>query len=463
MNFLKARLQEDLDKIASEFNSSIDIDKRLYKYDIQGSIAHCKMLAKQNIIKSEDYKLISEGLNEILIDIEKGNLEINLNFEDIHMFIENTLINKIGDVAKKLHTSRSRNDQVTLDLKLYLKDELKSIRKLLLDLITTIIKISKENLNTVMPGYTHLQIAQPIIFSHHIMAYTQKFLRDLERLEETLKRMDTMPLGSCALAGTTYDIDRFFVAEELGFFNVTENSIDSVSDRDYVIDTNYFISMISLHLSNFCEELIIWQSSEFSFINISEKYSTASSIMPQKKNSDIAELIRGKSGKIFGNLMASLTMMKSLPLSYNKDMQEDKEIVFSNIDTIKNCLKIFTDMLKTIEVKKDNMLKMATRGFINATDVADYLTKKGMEFRNAYKIVGNMVNYLIENDKTFDNLDILEYKKFTNLFYTDIYEQINILNCVKNRKSYGGTSPETVLIQINNVEKFLNDNYECIV
>lgn len=459
MNFLKGRIKDGIDREAHFFNSSLSVDKRLYKVDIYGSIAHCKMLAKQNIISYDESVLIINGLNDILFDIENGKLDFDYNFEDIHMFIESTLTDRIGSVAKKLHTARSRNDQVTLDLKLYLKEELFILRDLLLDLIFSILEISKEHIDTVMPGYTHLQIAQPITFSHCILAYAHKFLRDVSRLEETAKRLDFMPLGSCALAGTTYDIDRFFVANELNFSNVTENSIDSVSDRDYVIDTNYCISMISLHLSNFCEDIIIWQTNEFSFVNISNKFSTTSSIMPQKKNPDMAELIRGKSGKIFGNLMGTLTMMKSLPLTYNKDMQEDKEMVFSSLDNIKQCIKIFKEMFKTMEIRKDNMLKMAKEGFINATDVADYLTKKGLEFRNSYKIVGEMVNYLIDNFKTFEDLSIDEYKKFCEFFEDDVYEEISIKNCVKNRNSYGGTSQSAVKIQIENLYEFLYNKY----
>lgn len=448
------RFKKELDSKTNDFNSSIKFDSRLYKYDITGSIAHSKMLSKQGIISKEDEEKIIDGLTEILEDIELGKLEFDPEAEDIHMFVEAKLTEKIGDSGKKVHTARSRNDQVALDLKMYVKDEIITLKELVKNLIDSLVKKAEENLETVMPGYTHLQRAQPVTFAHHLMAYTQMLKRDYIRLENTYNLMDTSPIGSCALAGTSYNLDREYEKELLGFKAVTENSLDGVSDRDYIIELASNLSIIMMHLSRFSEEVILWCSHEFKFIELDDSFSTGSSIMPQKKNPDICELVRGKTGRVYGSLITLLTMMKGLPLAYNKDMQEDKEATFDMIDTVKNCLYILVPMIDTMVVLKDNMKKAAGKGFINATDAADFLVEKGMAFRDAYKVIGALVAYSIDKDKTLEELSLEEYKSFSEKFDDKIYEKIDLINCLKTRKVYGGPAPEAVKIQIENMKKF---------
>ncbi len=439
------------------FNSSISFDARMYKQDIAGSIAHATMLGKQGIISSEDSKRIIDGLTEILGDIESGRLEFDPNAEDIHMFIEAELTNRIGDAGKRLHTSRSRNDQVALDIRLYLRDEIHEIKALIKELIETLCKIAAEHADTIMPGYTHLQRAQPITFGHHLMAYAQMLLRDIERLNDTEKRMNVNPLGSCALAGTTYNIDRFLTSSLLGMTEPMSNSLDGVSDRDFCMELASALSICMVHLSRFSEEIIMWCSWEFKFIELDDAYSTGSSIMPQKKNPDVTELIRGKTARVIGDNMTLLTMMKGLPLAYNKDMQEDKEAIFDAIDNIKLCLSTFIPMLATMTVIKDNMRKAAAKGFINATDCADYLVKKGMPFRTAYKITGGLVAHCISMNTTLEELPLEDYKQQSELFDEDVYKAISLETCVNERRSYGGPSPDSVKAQIELTEKRLKE------
>lgn len=415
------------------------------------------MLGKQNIISEQDSKIIKNELEKIQKDIESGILEIDENSEDIHMFIETELTKRIGDIGKKLHTARSRNDQVTLDLKLYLRNEINEISKKLILMIKAFCNKAEENLDTVMPGYTHMQRAQPITLAHHLMAYTEMFLRDLDRLKDTKKRLNVLPLGSCALAGTTYDINRNLVKELLDFDSITQNSLDGVSDRDYVIELANTISIIMMHLSRISEEIILWSSWEFKFIELDDAFSTGSSIMPQKKNPDITELIRGKTGRVYGNLMGLLTTMKGLPLAYNKDMQEDKEAIFDSIETVKICIDTFVPMLETMKIISKNMREAASRGFINATDCADYLVKKGIPFRDAYKITGELVSYCESNNKTLETLTLDEYKNTNSLFEKDIYEEISLENCVKKRKVIGGPASGIVKKHIKDVMKKLNE------
>lgn len=448
----EGRFKKELDSKTNDFNSSIKFDSRLYKEDILGSIAHSTMLGNKNIISKEDSKKIVDELNNILNDLENGKLEIDKDAEDIHMFIESELTKRIGDAGKRLHTARSRNDQVALDIKMYLKKEIEEIIKLLKQLIKILVDKAKQNLDTIMPGYTHLQRAQPITFAHHLMAYVEMFMRDIDRLKDTLKRCDIMPLGSSALAGTSYDIDRDMVKDLLGFREVTKNSLDGVSDRDHIIELSSDISIIMMHLSRISEEIIMWCSWEFKFIELDDAFSTGSSIMPQKKNPDIAELIRGKTGRVYGNLVQILVTMKGLPLAYNKDMQEDKEGIFDTIDTIKLCITTIIPMIKTFKVLKNNMREAAKKGFINATDCADYLTKKQVPFRKAYKIVGNLVSYCIDNNKTLEDLTIEEYKNIDKNFEKDIYKAIKLEECVKNRNIIGGPSPEIVENRIKEVK-----------
>ena len=434
------RFEKNTDKLVDEFNSSINIDKRLYKQDIMGSIAHAQMLGKQDIIPAEDSEKIVRGLQEILSEIENGKIEFDISNEDIHMNIESLLTKKIGDAGKRLHTARSRNDQVALDIRLYIKEETKNIKDFVLGLIETLTEISLANVDTILPGYTHLQRAQPITLAHHLIAYISMFKRDYERLNDSLKRVNLSPLGSCAMATTSFNIDRKFVADELGFEGVTINSIDSVSDRDFLIELCSSIALIMMHLSRFCEEIILWSSSEFAFIELDDAYSTGSSIMPQKKNPDIAELVRGKTGRVYGDLMALLTIMKGIPLAYNKDMQEDKEAIFDAIDTVKNCLRIFMPMLETMEINKTNMLNAAKKGFTNATDLADYLVEKGLAFREAHEVSGKIVRLCIYENKVLEDVTLEEYKAESQLFEKDVYEKIDIKNCVETRKVYGGPS-----------------------
>ena len=449
------RFQKATDKKVDDFNSSIRFDKRMYRQDIRGSIAHARMLGKQNIIPKDDADKIVCELENILKDIEGGKVEFLIDAEDIHMNIEKILTDRIGEAGKRLHTGRSRNDQVALDIRMFLMDECMDIKEMLLYTLETILNLAKEHTKTIMPGYTHLQKAQPITFSHHCMAYFEMFKRDLLRLEDWYKRVNIMPLGSGALAGTTYPLDRDFVAGELGFDSVTINSLDGVSDRDFVIELASCFSMVMMHLSRFCEELILWSSHEFSFVEMDDAYSTGSSIMPQKKNPDVAELIRGKTGRVYGHLMGLLTTMKGLPLAYNKDMQEDKEPIFDCIDTIKLCLPVFCDMIATMTVRKDNMLKGSKGGFTNATDAADYLVKKGMPFREAHSVVGNLVFYCIEHNKALDDLSIDEYKSFSDIIEDDIYTAISMETCVNDRKVIGGPAEAAVNDAIKKSEEFL--------
>ena len=450
-----ARFQKAENSRVNDFNSSISFDARMYKEDIAGSIAHATMLGKCGIISVAEADKIVAALDEIRDDITSGVLTIDPEAEDIHMFVEEVLTKRIGDTGKRLHTARSRNDQVALDIRLYLRSAIEEIRSLLHKLLETISDIAAAHTDTVMAGYTHLQRAQPVTFAHYILAYGQMFLRDDMRLHETAARMNVSPLGSGALASTTYAIDRHMTAELLGFAGVTENSMDGVSDRDFVLELAFHLSLIMMHLSRFSEEVILWCSSEFGFIELDDAFSTGSSIMPQKKNPDIAELVRGKTGRVYGDLTTLLTMMKGLPLAYNKDMQEDKEAIFDAIDNGKLCIELFTAMLATCTVRKDKMRNAASGGFINATDCADYLTKKGLPFRDAYKISGRLVSYCIENKCDFETLPLTVYKTFSPLFDEDIYEAVNLENCVNERKVYGGPSKESTLRQIALIRDYL--------
>ena len=448
MKLWAGRFTKDTDERVNSFNSSLSFDCRMYKHDIKGSMAHAKMLGKCGIISNEDVELILKGLEGILADIENQKLTFDNDAEDIHMFIEAELTKRIGDAGKRLHTARSRNDQVAVDLRLYLIDEIKEIIELITELIEVLIKKAEENKETIMPGYTHLQRAQPIMFGHHLMAYVSMLLRDKERLAQCLERTKVLPLGSCALAGTTYPIDRQMVKDELGFNSVCANSLDGVSDRDFAIELASDISIAMMHLSRFSEEVVLWCSWEFKFIELDDGFSTGSSIMPQKKNPDITELVRGKTGRVYGDLMTLLTMMKSLSLAYNKDMQEDKEAIFDAVDTIKECLITVIPMIDTMTVLKDNMRKAAAKGFINATDLADYLTKKGVPFRDAYKISGSIVGWCVLNDKTLEEVPMEVYKEYSEIFEEDVFDAINLETCVNMRKSEGGPSKESVEKQI---------------
>ncbi len=451
MQLWKGRFKKELSKTTNDFNSSISFDSRMYKEDIEGSIAHATMLGRCGIIKADEAEDIVQGLKAILADIESGALQIDMEAEDIHTFIEGELTRRIGDNGKRLHTSRSRNDQVAVDIKLYLKKEVVNVKNLVVDLIKVIADKAEKYSDTVMPGYTHLQRAQPITFGHHLLAYGEMLLRDVSRLVDCLKRMDEMPLGSCALAGTTYPIDRTVTAELLGFERITNNSLDGVSDRDYCIEFASALSIIMVHLSRFSEEIIMWCSWEFKFIELDDAFSTGSSIMPQKKNPDIAELVRGKSGRVFGDNMALLTIMKGIALAYNKDMQEDKEAIFDAVDTVKMCLTAFTPMLDTMKVIPQNMRKAAAGGFINATDCADWLTKNGVPFRDAYKATGELVARCIELNTDLENLPMEEYKKVCNVFNEDVYKAISLETCTNERKAFGGPASENVKAQAKRV------------
>ena len=450
------RFSKALDKEADDFNSSIHFDCKMYKQDIHGSIAHATMLASCNIISDEDCTAIQEGLIEIENDIDSGALPFDFDAEDIHMFIEAELTKRIGDVGKRLHTARSRNDQVALDIRLYMRDEANEIISLIRKLLCAILNQAKKNKDTILPGYTHLQRAQPIMFAHHLCAYAMMFIRDIGRLQDALKRMNVSPLGSCALAGTTYETDRNMVASHLGFDGITLNSIDGVSDRDFCVELMSAFSLIMTHLSRFSEEVILWSSWEFKFVELDDSYTTGSSIMPQKKNPDMAELVRGKTGRVYGDLMAMLTILKGLPLAYNKDMQEDKEAIFDSSETVKKCLSIFAPMIETMTVRKDKMYAAASEGFINATDLADYLVKKGQPFRSAYKTVGQIVGKCIAEKKTLETLTLPEYKEFDNLFEEDLYAEIDLRNCAEKRISAGGTSVASIEVQIEYIKEFLN-------
>ncbi len=443
------------EKLADDFNSSIHFDCRMYKQDITGSMVHAQMLAKQGIIEKADAEALTEGLADILADLDSGKLEIDLECEDIHMFVEQVLTQRLGDVGKKLHTARSRNDQVALDIRMYLRDEIDTISGYIKDMIRTLTEKATVYCDAIMPGYTHLQRAQPITFGHHLMAYCMMLLRDLERLQDCRKRMNNSPIGCCALAGTTYNTDRIFEAENLGFDGVCLNSLDGVSDRDFCAEMLSALAITMMHLSRLSEEVILWCSWEFRFVSLSDAYTTGSSIMPQKKNADMAELIRGKTGRVYGDLMGLLTVLKGLPLAYNKDMQEDKESIFDAVDTVKMCLQVGCGMVSTMTANRDAMKKAAQKGFINATDLADYLVKKGLPFRSAYKISGQLVALCIEQDTVLDDLPLETYKQFSDLFDSDLYEEIALETCVNKRTSLGGTCVESVKQQIEYVKSKL--------
>ena len=431
------RFTKETDKLVYNFNASISFDKRFYRQDIRGSIAHVAMLAKQGILTEEEKEKITDGLNGILRDVENGSLEITDEYEDIHSCVEANLIDRIGDAGKKLHTGRSRNDQVALDMKLYTRDEIIELDGLLKELLEVLLKLMKENVETYMPGFTHLQKAQPITLAHHMGAYFEMFKRDRSRMKDIYKRMNYCPLGSGALAGTTYPLDREYTAELLEFDGPTLNSMDSVSDRDYLIELLSAMSTVMMHLSRFSEEVIIWNTNEYKFVEIDDAYSTGSSIMPQKKNPDIAELVRGKTGRVYGALMSLLTTMKGLPLAYNKDMQEDKEFVFDAIDTTKGCLALFTGMLKTMKFNKERMEESAKHGFTNATDAADYLVNHGVPFRDAHGIVGRLVLYCLEKKIALDDMTLDEFKAISPVFEDDIYDAISMKTCVETRNTIG--------------------------
>ena len=458
MKLWSGRFKKDVDSRVNDFNSSISFDGRMYKQDIEGSIAHATMLGETGIISREDSELIVSELYKILDDIENNKIEFSVDAEDIHMNIETILTNRIGDAGKRLHTARSRNDQVALDIRMYLLSETKVLKARILGLLSAISDKAKANIDTVMAGYTHLQRAQPVTFAHYILAYAQMLMRDYGRICDCERRMNVMPLGSGALASTTYPINRERVAELLGFPAVTENSIDGVSDRDFVIELASALSMLMMHMSRFSEEIILWCSSEFGFVELDDAYSTGSSIMPQKKNPDVAELVRGKTGRIYGNLMTLLTMMKSLPLAYNKDMQEDKEAIFDAIDNTLISLEVFTSMFATMTVRADRLRAAAAKGFINATDCADYLVKKGMPFRDAYKVSGKLVAYCTENDKTLEELSLDEYRALCDIFEDDVYEAIKLENCVNGRKVRCGPARESFERQIAIVDEFIAEN-----
>ena len=436
------------DTIADDFNSSIRFDCRMYRQDITGSMAHAAMLGAQGIISQKEADQLIDGLQGILEDLDSGALEFDMGCEDIHMFVEQVLTQRLGDVGKKLHTARSRNDQVALDLRMYLREEIDEITQLTKAVVEAIVAQAEANKTAILPGYTHLQRAQPILFSHHLMAYAMMLLRDLGRLADCRKRMNVSPIGSCALAGTTYNTDRKFEAEKLGFDDIARNSIDGVSDRDFCVELMSALSLLMMHLSRFSEEIILWASWEFKFVELSDAYTTGSSIMPQKKNPDMAELVRGKTGRVYGDLMAMLTTLKGLPLAYNKDMQEDKEAVFDAVETVIMCLKVFAPMLATMRSRPENMKKAAQGGFINATDLADYLVKKGMPFRSAYKISGQLVAQCIREGTVLEELPLEAYKAHSQLFEEDLYQDIDLLTCVEKRISLGGTSVASVEQQI---------------
>ena len=444
------------EKIADDFNSSIHFDSRMYRQDITGSMAHAAMLASKNIISPADADTLIAGLEQILSDLDSGVLAIDMECEDIHMFVEQVLTARLGDVGKKLHTARSRNDQVALDIRMYLREQVDQIVELTQNLIAAVTEKAEVYKDAIMPGYTHLQRAQPITFGHHLMAYAMMLLRDIQRLQDCRKRMNLSPIGCCALAGTTYDTDRHFEAEKLGFDGICMNSLDGVSDRDFCVEMMSDIAILMMHLSRFSEEIILWSSWEFKYIELSDEYTTGSSIMPQKKNPDMAELIRGKTGRVYGDLMGILTVLKGLPLAYNKDMQEDKESVFDAVDTVKMCLEVANGMIPGMKAIRENMLRAAGEGFINATDLADYLVVKGLPFRSAYKISGRIVAKCINEGKILESLSLEEYKEYSELFEKDLYEAIDLKNCMEKRTSVGGTSIASVQMQVDYVREKLN-------
>ena len=451
------RFTKETDQLVYRFNASISFDQRLYKQDIEGSMAHVRMLAKQNILTEEEKNKILEGLTGILKDVESGELKITEEYEDIHSFVESNLIDRIGDTGKKLHTGRSRNDQVALDMRLYTRDEVKKTEGFLKELLKVILRIMEENTQTIMPGFTHMQKAQPITLAHHMGAYFEMFKRDGQRLSDIYERMNYCPLGAGALAGTTYPLDRQYTAKQLGFYGPMLNSMDAVSDRDYLIEFLSAMSTIMMHLSRFSEEIIIWNSNEYQFVEIDDAYSTGSSIMPQKKNPDIAELVRGKTGRVYGALMSLLTTMKGIPLAYNKDMQEDKELVFDAIDTTKGCVALFTGMLDTIRFCKERMDKSARHGFTNATDAADYLVNHGVPFRDAHGIVGRLVLYCIEKNIALDDMALGEYKAVSPVFEEDIYEALSMETCVNKRLTVGAPGKEAMEKVIAVYRAYLNE------
>ncbi len=446
----------EINKVADDFNSSISFDSRMYKEDITGSIAHAEMLAGCGIITDADCEKIVSGLQEILSGLNNGEIKFDPDAEDIHTFVETLLTEKIGEAGKKLHTARSRNDQVALDLRLYLRNEIDEITALLKKMIGSLVVKAEEYKAAIMPGYTHMQRAQPVTFGHHLLAYCMMLLRDSERLSDCRKRLNVSPIGSCALAGTTYATDRFREAKTLGFSDVCKNSIDGVSDRDFCIETAGVISVLMMHLSRLAEETVLWSGSEFSFVRLSDSYTTGSSIMPQKKNPDMAELIRGKTGRAYGNLLALLTAFKGLPLAYNKDMQEDKESIFDSCDTVKKCLTVFSGMIDEMTANTEKMKEAAQKGFINATDLADYLVGKGVAFRDAYKLSGKIVAYCTENDLVLENVAIEKYKEFNPLFENDVYKAVDISECAMRRQSFGGTS----IISVEEQIKFVKENIQ---
>lgn len=454
------RFTKETDKEVYAFNASINFDKRLIDVDVEGSMAHVNMLCKQNIVSEEEKDSILAGLKSILDDVHAGKLLITEKYEDVHSFVEANLIDRIGDAGKKLHTGRSRNDQVALDMRLYARNQVLSTKDYLLTLLAEINQVMKDNIDTYMPGFTHLQKAQPVTLAHHFGAYFEMFKRDVLRLEDIYERMNYCPLGAGALAGTTYPLDRSYVAESLGFYGPTLNSMDSVSDRDYLIEYLSALSLIMMHLSRFCEEIIIWNSNEYRFVEIDDTFSTGSSIMPQKKNPDIAELVRGKTGRVYGALTSLLTTMKGIPLAYNKDMQEDKEMSFDAFDTVNSCIHLFTGMIATMKFNKEIMQDSAMKGFTNATDAADYLVKKGMPFRDAHSVIGRLVLYCIENKKAIDELKILELKSICDMFDMDVYDAISLETCVEKRLTTGGPSKTAVTAEIAANEAFLNTHSE---
>ena len=455
MKLWAGRFQKQTDELVNDFNASISFDQRLYKQDITGSMAHAQMLTDCGILTAQDNEKIQQGLAELLAEIEAGKVTFTADNEDIHMNVETLLTAKIGDAGKRLHTARSRNDQVALDFRLYLREEISGVIEKLLQLEKVLCEKAKAHTQTVMPGYTHLQRAQPITFAQHLLAYASMFTRDITRLEDCRTRMNECPLGSGALAGTTYPIDRFQTASALGFAGPMKNSLDGVSDRDYALEFLSDASILMMHLSRFSEEIIAWCSWEFKFVELDDAYATGSSIMPQKKNPDVAELVRGKTGRVYGDLMGLLTVMKSLPLAYNKDMQEDKEPVFDALDTLSQCIPVFTAMVDTMTVLPENMRAAAGKGFLNATDCADYLTKKGMPFRDAYKVSGQLVYLCTQKGCTLEDLSLTELKRLSPLFAPDVYEAISLDTCVSQRKSYGGPAPEQTAMQIAAIEGFL--------
>lgn len=454
------RFTKETDKLVYNFNASISFDQKFFKQDVEGSIAHAVMLEKQGIISCEEKDAIVKGITEIREEVENGTLEITDEYEDIHSFVEANLIKKIGDAGKKLHTGRSRNDQVALDMRLYTRMEVLETDKLLKTLLDELLTIMENNLDTYMPGFTHLQKAQPVTLAHHVGAYFEMFKRDRLRLKDIYYRMNYCPLGAGALAGTTYPLDRNYTASLLGFEGPTANSMDSVSDRDYLIEYLAALSTIMMHLSRFCEEIIIWNSNEYGFVEIDDTYSTGSSIMPQKKNPDIAELIRGKTGRVYGALVSMLTTMKGIPLAYNKDMQEDKELTFDAIDTVKGCILLFTGMMKTIQFKKDVMEVSAMKGFTNATDAADYLVKHGVPFRDAHSIIGQLVLYCIKEDKAIDELSIEELKAISPVFEADVYDEISLETCVNKRLTFGAPGPDSMKQVIEQCRNYLADDWQ---